>query len=75
MAGPLRRRDRAVRRGGPARRPALARALEDPNADVRKATVLALVQHSAIDEEARAALATATADSDADVRAYASRAL
>nr|WP_248296910.1 HEAT repeat domain-containing protein [Streptomyces sp. S1D4-11] len=55
--------------------PALARALEDPNADVRKAAVLALVRHSSIDEGARVALATATADSDADVRAYASRAL
>ncbi|MGW4979449.1 fumarate reductase/succinate dehydrogenase flavoprotein subunit [Streptomyces mirabilis] len=55
--------------------PALTRALADPNADVRKATVLALVQHSVLDEDARAALATATADSDADVRAYASRAL
>jgi HEAT repeat protein len=55
--------------------PVLAQALEDPNPDVRKAAVLALVRHSAVDEGARAALATATADSDADVRAYASRVL
>ncbi|MFC8345972.1 fumarate reductase/succinate dehydrogenase flavoprotein subunit [Streptomyces sp. NPDC057280] len=54
--------------------PALAKALADPNADVRKAAVLALTRHTAT-EGARAALATATADSDADVRAYASRAL
>lgn len=54
--------------------PALAKALTDPNADVRKAAVLALTRHRAT-EAARDALATATADSDADVRAYASRAL
>ncbi|MGW6641159.1 fumarate reductase/succinate dehydrogenase flavoprotein subunit [Streptomyces iakyrus] len=54
--------------------PALAKALADSNADVRKAAVLALTRHRAT-EEARAALATATADSDADVRAYAGRAL
>lgn len=54
--------------------PALAKALADPNADVRKAAVLALTRHSAT-EDARAALATATTDSDADVRAYAARAL
>ncbi|MEV6053020.1 fumarate reductase/succinate dehydrogenase flavoprotein subunit [Streptomyces sp. NPDC052107] len=54
--------------------PALAKALADPNADVRKATVLALTRHRAT-EEARAALATATADTDADVRAYAARGL
>jgi len=54
--------------------PALAKALADQNADVRKAAVLALTRHTAT-EGARAALATATADSDADVRAYASRAL
>nr|WP_257785120.1 fumarate reductase/succinate dehydrogenase flavoprotein subunit [Streptomyces griseochromogenes] len=53
---------------------ALAKALADPNADVRKAAVLALTRHNAI-EEARAALATATADPDADVRAYAARGL
>ncbi|MFG2128392.1 fumarate reductase/succinate dehydrogenase flavoprotein subunit [Streptomyces sp. NPDC048751] len=54
--------------------PALAKALADPNADVRKAAVLALTRHTSA-EEARAALATATTDSDADVRAYAARAL
>jgi succinate dehydrogenase/fumarate reductase flavoprotein subunit/HEAT repeat protein len=54
--------------------PALAKALADPNADVRKAAVLALTHHSGTDD-ARAALATATTDSDADVRAYAGRAL
>ncbi|MFF7732469.1 fumarate reductase/succinate dehydrogenase flavoprotein subunit [Streptomyces sp. NPDC007984] len=54
--------------------PALAKALADPNADVRKAAVLALTRHGGT-EEARAALATATTDSDADVRAYAGRAL
>jgi HEAT repeat protein len=52
--------------------PALAKALADSNADVRKAAVLALTRHRTA-EEARAALATATADSDADVRAYAAR--
>ncbi|MFE6827945.1 fumarate reductase/succinate dehydrogenase flavoprotein subunit [Streptomyces sp. NPDC057690] len=54
--------------------PALAKTLADPNADVRKAAVLALTRHRA-SEAARAALATATTDSDADVRAYATRAL
>ncbi|MEU0193113.1 fumarate reductase/succinate dehydrogenase flavoprotein subunit [Streptomyces afghaniensis] len=54
--------------------PALAKALADANADVRKAAVLALTRHGTT-EEARAALATATTDSDADVRAYAGRAL
>ncbi|MEU9264403.1 fumarate reductase/succinate dehydrogenase flavoprotein subunit [Streptomyces sp. NPDC048251] len=54
--------------------PALAKTLADPNADVRKAAVLALTRHRA-SEAARAALATATKDSDADVRAYATRAL
>ncbi|GGV18109.1 fumarate reductase/succinate dehydrogenase flavoprotein-like FrdA [Streptomyces filipinensis] len=54
--------------------PALAKALADPNADVRKAAVLALTRHRAT-AEARAALATATSDSDADVRAYAARGL
>ncbi|MFJ3796544.1 fumarate reductase/succinate dehydrogenase flavoprotein subunit [Streptomyces sp. NPDC090088] len=54
--------------------PALAKVLADPNADVRKAAVLALTRHAGV-EEARAALATATADSDADVRAYAARGL
>lgn len=54
--------------------PALARALADPNADVRKSAVLSLTRHTA-DADARVALTTATKDSDADVRAYASRAL
>ncbi|MCD9876145.1 fumarate reductase/succinate dehydrogenase flavoprotein subunit [Streptomyces guryensis] len=54
--------------------PALAKALADQNADVRKAAVLALTRHNGT-EDARAALATATADSDADVRAYAARAM
>ncbi|MFJ8112584.1 fumarate reductase/succinate dehydrogenase flavoprotein subunit [Streptomyces sp. NPDC096132] len=54
--------------------PALAKALGDPNADVRKATVLSLTHHRHT-EDAQAALATATSDSDADVRAYAARAL
>ncbi|MFJ8463138.1 fumarate reductase/succinate dehydrogenase flavoprotein subunit [Streptomyces swartbergensis] len=54
--------------------PALAKALADANADVRKAAVLALTRHRAT-EEARAALATAASDADADVRAYAARAL
>jgi succinate dehydrogenase/fumarate reductase flavoprotein subunit/HEAT repeat protein len=54
--------------------PALAKAVADPNADVRKAAVLALTRHRAA-EDARAALAAATTDSDADVRAYAARAL
>ncbi|WP_405963535.1 fumarate reductase/succinate dehydrogenase flavoprotein subunit [Streptomyces sp. NBC_00723] len=54
--------------------PVLAKTLADPNADVRKAAVLALTRHRS-SEAARAALATATTDSDADVRAYATRAL
>ncbi|WP_315904022.1 fumarate reductase/succinate dehydrogenase flavoprotein subunit [Streptomyces fulvoviolaceus] len=54
--------------------PALAKALADANADVRKAAVLALTRHTHT-ADARAALATATSDSDADVRAYATRAL
>ncbi|MFF9776899.1 HEAT repeat domain-containing protein [Streptomyces sp. NPDC013978] len=54
--------------------PALAEALSDPNADVRKAAVLSLTHHTP-DESARTALTTATKDPDADVRAYASRAL
>ncbi|WSR04137.1 fumarate reductase/succinate dehydrogenase flavoprotein subunit [Streptomyces sp. NBC_01210] len=53
--------------------PALAKALGDTNADVRKQAVLALLRHSA-HEDARAALTTAVTDPDADVRAYASRA-
>ncbi|MFC8920152.1 fumarate reductase/succinate dehydrogenase flavoprotein subunit [Streptomyces sp. NPDC057116] len=52
--------------------PALAGALGDANADVRKAAVLALLRHRA-DRRARTALATATGDPDADVRAYAAR--
>ncbi|MFI8949088.1 fumarate reductase/succinate dehydrogenase flavoprotein subunit [Streptomyces sp. NPDC053750] len=55
--------------------PVLAKALADPNADVRKAAVLALTRHSDDTPDARSALATATADTDADVRAYAARAL
>ncbi|MEU6555589.1 fumarate reductase/succinate dehydrogenase flavoprotein subunit [Streptomyces sp. NPDC046915] len=54
--------------------PALAKALADPNADVRKAAVLALTRHNGT-AEARAALATVTSDPDADVRAYAARGL
>ncbi|MFC9242509.1 HEAT repeat domain-containing protein [Streptomyces sp. NPDC057136] len=54
--------------------PALAKALADPNADVRKAAVLSLIPHRA-DAEARTALATLTTDPDADIRAYASRAV
>ncbi|MEU4065071.1 fumarate reductase/succinate dehydrogenase flavoprotein subunit [Streptomyces wedmorensis] len=53
--------------------PGLAKALADPNADVRKAAVLALLAHRD-DPAARAALAGATDDADADVRAYAARA-
>ncbi|MFD4138937.1 fumarate reductase/succinate dehydrogenase flavoprotein subunit [Streptomyces sp. NPDC058572] len=52
--------------------PALAKALADANADVRKAAVLALLRHTS-SEEARAALASAVHDPDADVRAYAGR--
>nr|WP_281250178.1 fumarate reductase/succinate dehydrogenase flavoprotein subunit [Streptomyces monashensis] len=54
--------------------PALAKALADANADVRKAAVLALTRHRGT-AQARAALATAATDSDADVRAYAARGL
>jgi HEAT repeat protein len=54
--------------------PALAKSLADPNADVRKAAVLALTHHTNT-TTAQAALATATSDPDADVRAYATRAL
>lgn len=52
--------------------PALAKALGDANADVRKAAVLALLRHTS-SEDARAALASAVHDPDADVRAYAGR--
>ncbi|KJY46600.1 oxidoreductase, partial [Streptomyces sp. NRRL S-444] len=51
---------------------ALAAALKDDNADVRKAAVLSLRTHRTA-PEARTALATATSDPDADVRAYAAR--
>ncbi|MFJ2400983.1 fumarate reductase/succinate dehydrogenase flavoprotein subunit [Streptomyces xanthochromogenes] len=64
----------ALRAADPAEAvPALAGALADANADVRKAAVQALLAHRA-HPEARDALATATGDSDADVRAYAARA-
>ncbi|MFD9635994.1 HEAT repeat domain-containing protein, partial [Streptomyces violascens] len=53
--------------------PALAKALADPNADVRKAAVLSLPAHRT-HPDAQSALATATRDPDADVRAYAARA-
>ncbi|MFE0647166.1 fumarate reductase/succinate dehydrogenase flavoprotein subunit [Streptomyces sp. NPDC059534] len=53
--------------------PGLAGALADPNADVRKAAVLALLAHRG-DPAARTALAGAAGDADADVRAYAARA-
>ncbi|GHH78283.1 fumarate reductase/succinate dehydrogenase flavoprotein-like FrdA [Streptomyces sulfonofaciens] len=59
--------------------PALAKALGDTNADVRKAAVLALLRHASgagapAAAQARAALATAVTDPDADVRTFASRA-
>ncbi|MEU8531420.1 HEAT repeat domain-containing protein, partial [Streptomyces sp. NPDC048629] len=54
--------------------PALAGALADANADVRKAAVLALLPHGG-EPDAREALAAATSDPDADVRSYASRAV
>ncbi|MFD3945345.1 fumarate reductase/succinate dehydrogenase flavoprotein subunit [Streptomyces sp. NPDC058579] len=54
--------------------PALAKALADPNADVRKAAVLSLHPHRTA-PDARTALTTATTDPDADVRAHAARAL
>ncbi|MFI6286795.1 fumarate reductase/succinate dehydrogenase flavoprotein subunit [Streptomyces sp. NPDC051018] len=53
--------------------PALAKALGDPHADVRKSAVLALLRHVPA-PAALSALATAVHDPDADVRAYASRA-
>ncbi|AZM92855.1 fumarate reductase/succinate dehydrogenase flavoprotein subunit [Streptomyces sp. W1SF4] len=65
----------ALRAAPPARAvPALAKALDDGNADVRKAAVLSLLRHRDDDPGARTALASATADPDADVRAYAARA-
>ncbi|MFD5876484.1 fumarate reductase/succinate dehydrogenase flavoprotein subunit [Streptomyces sp. NPDC060322] len=50
----------------------LTGALADPNADVRKAAVLALLDHTSHDA-AREALAGVLTDPDADVRAYAAR--
>lgn len=50
----------------------LTGALADPNADVRKAAVLALLNHTSHDA-AREALAGVLTDPDADVRAYAAR--
>ena len=73
LAGP-RGRGHGPGRGRPGpRRPRPGQGTRRPNADVRKAAVLALLRHSAR-EDARAALATAVTDPDADVRAYASRA-
>jgi HEAT repeat len=67
LAGPGRRGDGAER-GGPGRGgPALAGALGDPHADVRKAAVQALRGHPGTDD----VLASAAHDTDADVRAYA----
>ncbi|AJE83028.1 oxidoreductase [Streptomyces albus] len=57
----------------PAALPALTTALTDPNADVRKAAVLALGRHAPSQEAARRALSTVLRDPDADVRAYAGR--
>ncbi|QNG21347.1 fumarate reductase/succinate dehydrogenase flavoprotein subunit [Rhodococcus triatomae] len=54
--------------------PALAKALEDPHLDVRKAAVMALAERAA-SPEVREALARALEDPDADVRAYARRGL
>jgi succinate dehydrogenase/fumarate reductase flavoprotein subunit/HEAT repeat protein len=54
--------------------PLLARALDDPHLDVRKAAVLSLTRWAA-DPDARSALHGALTDSDADVRAYARHAL
>ncbi|MEO3843755.1 MULTISPECIES: hypothetical protein [unclassified Streptomyces] len=53
------------------RRPYLA----DPDAAVRRAPVLALLEHRAAGAFVAAALATVAADPDADVRACARRAL
>ncbi|QKV93350.1 fumarate reductase/succinate dehydrogenase flavoprotein subunit [Streptomyces sp. NA02950] len=55
--------------------PALADALADPHADVRKAAVLSLSPHADRRPAAHDALATVLTDPDADVRAYASRAV
>ncbi|MEU8822069.1 fumarate reductase/succinate dehydrogenase flavoprotein subunit [Streptomyces sp. NPDC048636] len=54
--------------------PALAGALADPHADVRKAAVLALLPLAAHESAAREALSTVHSDPDADVRAYAAKA-
>ncbi|MGA6155931.1 fumarate reductase/succinate dehydrogenase flavoprotein subunit [Stenotrophomonas sp. NPDC087984] len=54
--------------------PALARALADPHADVRKAAVLALLPLAEREVGAREALSSVRSDPDADVRAYAARA-
>ncbi|MFI0777784.1 fumarate reductase/succinate dehydrogenase flavoprotein subunit [Streptomyces sp. NPDC021212] len=54
--------------------PALARALSDAHADVRKAAVLALLPLAGHEPAAREALASVRADPDADVRAYAAKA-
>ncbi|WP_423836051.1 HEAT repeat domain-containing protein [Streptomyces endophytica] len=50
--------------------PALGSALADPEADVRRAAVLALRAHAGR-ADARRALASAADDPDADIRAYA----
>ncbi|WP_413803999.1 fumarate reductase/succinate dehydrogenase flavoprotein subunit [Streptomyces iranensis] len=54
--------------------PALARALADPHADVRKAAVLALLPLAEREPGAREALSSVRSDPDADVRAYAAKA-
>ncbi|MFH8756517.1 HEAT repeat domain-containing protein [Streptomyces atroolivaceus] len=51
---------------------ALAGTLAEPNADVRKAAVLALLHHTS-HEAVREALSGVLTDADADVRAYAAR--
>ncbi|EXU65916.1 oxidoreductase [Streptomyces sp. PRh5] len=54
--------------------PALARAVADPHADVRKAAVLALLPLAEQEPAAREALSSVRSDPDADVRAYAAKA-
>ncbi|MBL1113711.1 fumarate reductase/succinate dehydrogenase flavoprotein subunit [Streptomyces sp. 110] len=54
--------------------PALAGALGDPHADVRKAAVLALLPLAEREPGAREALSSVRSDPDADVRAYAAKA-
>ncbi|WP_044581591.1 fumarate reductase/succinate dehydrogenase flavoprotein subunit [Streptomyces iranensis] len=54
--------------------PALARALADSHADVRKAAVLALLPLAEREPGAREALSSVRSDPDADVRAYAAKA-